>query len=82
MACRDIQLPGGGTAIVCGPRTRTKTCVVCGRRQSSKLCDFPLRGAKAGKTCDRPLCERCAVHSEPDTDYCPTHAHMVEAGRR
>jgi len=76
MHCSHFNLPGGGTAIICG-RDRLKACAVCGL-PSAKLCDFPLTGVKAGKTCDRPVCEKCAVHSEPDTDYCPTHARMIE----
>lgn len=57
-------------------RHRPAPCVVCGK-ESSKLCDFPLRGAKAGKTCDRALCARCAVNQPgKDRDFCPTHAGM------
>ena len=65
-----IDLPNGGRAFVCvrGPH-RNKVCSVC-RGPGDKLCDFPLGG---GKTCDKPLCSRCAVHTEPDTDVCPSH---------
>lgn len=24
-------------------------------------------------TCDRPMCDTCANHTEPDTDYCDFH---------
>lgn len=24
-------------------------------------------------TCDRPMCDECANHIEPDTDYCDFH---------
>lgn len=65
------------TGFICGRKDRVKTCVHCGR-PPSKLCDFPLKGAKAGKTCDRPVCEQCATHVEPDTDYCMTHAAIIE----
>jgi hypothetical protein len=44
----------------------------------AKLCDYPLRGKRAGATCDRKLCERCAVHAGPDLDYCPPHARLRE----
>lgn len=71
MPCDHVALPGGGYAIVCR-RDRRKPCIVCGR-PSSKLCDFPLTGGKAGKTCDRPLCVRCAVHVGTDSDFCPSH---------
>ncbi len=76
MPCNRFDLPGGGYAIICGRRTQ-KRCS-CGR-PAIKLCDYPLTGAKAGKTCDKPLCESCAVHREPDTDYCRVHAAMIDA---
>jgi hypothetical protein len=44
-----------------------------------KLCDFPLTGSKQGKTCDRSVCSKCAVHRDPDTDYCPPHGRLIEA---
>ena len=87
MPCDKFNLPGGGYAIVCTRGgyaivcTRgksSKPCVNCGKH-GSKLCDYPLTGAKKGSTCDRSLCERCAVHQEPDLDFCPTHARMLTA---
>ena len=78
MPCNHIDLGNGASAIVCTRGRSTKRCVICGL-PGGKLCDFPLTGAKAGKTCDRSLCAKCAVHREPDIDYCPTHARMVEA---
>ena len=78
MPCRYVHLPGGGYAIVCGRGQHSKPCDIC-HRPGGKLCDYPLRGAKQSKTCDRSLCAACAVHVEPDTDYCPSHARMVEA---
>ena len=70
------KLPDGTMAFICTRGNRSKPCAICGRPHT-KLCDYPLHGAKAGKTCDRPLCERCAVHQEPDVDFCPTHAAMM-----
>ena len=75
--CRHVELPGGGFAIVCGRGTRQKRCTHCGR-PSDKLCDFPLSGKLAGKTCDRPICQKCAMHVDPDLDYCRPHAEMIE----
>lgn len=46
-----------------------KRCAICGR-PSTKLCDGLKRD---GKTCDLPLCRRCAVHVDPDKDYCAAH---------
>ena len=78
MPCRTIYLPGRGTAIVCGPRVRRplRCCVVCNvpdTMATMKLCDFPVTGSR---TCDRPVCVEHARHVEPDTDYCPQHAHL------
>jgi hypothetical protein len=70
-----VDLGNVGFAIVCG-RGQRKLCSICGR-PGGKLCD-PAQGGKAGQTCDRSLCARCAVHRAPDTDYCPAHARMIE----
>jgi hypothetical protein len=77
VACNHIDLPGGGFAIVCGRGSRQRLCTHCGK-PSDKLCDYPLRGAKEGQTCSRPVCQKCATHVEPDTDFCRTHAEMIE----
>ena len=65
-----------GNVIICSRNERSKPCVSCGR-PSSKLCDYPLRGANVGQTCDRAICVKCTVHQEPDFDFCPTHAAML-----
>ena len=52
-----------------------RKCVVCGYK-AEILCDAALSGPKAGKTCDKPLCKRCAVHVGIDKDLCPAHARM------
>ena len=62
---------------MCGRSERPKPCCICGRA-GGKLCDYPLRGEKEGKTCDRSLCARCAVHSAShDIDLCPSHAALA-----
>lgn len=76
MPCDRVDLGDGATAIVCsrgGPRCK------CGNR-STRLCDFPLSGAKVGKTCDAKLCERCAVRVGPNKDYCRAHADVAAKG--
>jgi hypothetical protein len=78
MPCRKIDLGDGRFAIACGRGDRAPLCSVCHQRRAPKLCDFPLTGEKTGRTCDRPLCEKCAVHQNPDIDYCPAHARMLE----
>ena len=54
-----------------------KACSSCGNPRATQLCDYKLAN---GKTCDRPLCLRCAVMQKPvwgqkdRVDYCPAHA--------
>jgi hypothetical protein len=71
MKCRAMKLPGGGTAIVCGPRVKSRPCHFC-KRPSTKLCDAPDPFRESG-TCDAPLCDACAVKVGPNRDYCPNH---------
>jgi hypothetical protein len=85
MPCRHVHRPGGGYAIVCGPRVRRsiRRCVVCNcpdTMATMKLCDYPLQD-KLGRTCDAPVCVEHAMHVEPDTDYCPQHAPTGEETR-
>lgn len=71
MPCIPVVGPKGARGWVCvrGPQPRPK-CHLCGR-PGGLLCDYP---AGPGKTCDRPLCRRCALHLDRDTDWCPSHA--------
>jgi len=68
--CERVDIGNGTYAIVCtrGHRQRCK----CGR-PSTKLCDYPLSGAKAGKTCSRPMCDGCSTRVG-SLDYCRPHA--------
>jgi len=84
MPCRPIEVDGEVVGIVCG-RGRPRRLCKCGRN-STKLCDYPLRGRRAGQTCDRPLCEKCATkvgthvdgaHKGDTLDYCRAHAAMT-----
>lgn len=81
MIGRPIHDADGNVIGIACSRERVRLCSTgCGRR-ATKLCDFPLSGKKAGKTCDADLCERCAEHVGPDRDYCPPHARAAkEAG--
>lgn len=45
-------------------------CFHCGA-VSDALCDFPL--GEEGKTCDRPLCLRCAPVVGADKNFCRDH---------
>ena len=82
MPCTTIALPGGQTAIVCHDAPRPRSCSVCGvKTRRYKLCDYQvLSGYRSAtlSTCDAPLCTACAVHREPDIDYCPLHAAASE----
>jgi hypothetical protein len=73
----DIRDEAGrsvGGAIVCSRGQRAKRCSNC-ESDATRLCDAPLRGRKEGKTCDAPLCERCATRLKGvDGDLCPAHA--------
>lgn len=73
MACERITLPGGTTAIVCGPRKPKKRCG-CGR-PADLLCDWMVDGG----TCDQPVCDRCTTSPAPDKDLCPAHADEFKA---
>lgn len=70
--CYVIKRPDGGTAMVRTGNTPGRGCCVCKRKTNRpKLCDFPVGPQRR---CDAVLCEACATHVEPDTDYCPPHA--------
>lgn len=75
MTCRPFNLGNGVTGWACSRGEPAKRCKECGAR-ASKLCDYPLSGSKAGKTCDVNLCSRCAVSVGPDLDYCPVHSRV------
>ena len=78
MACRfgKIETPHGTVGLImCGPRGRRGpkfNCQTCFKREHTKLCDF-RPDERTGKTCDRKLCDECAVSVGPDLDYCPEH---------
>jgi hypothetical protein len=74
MGCTIFDFGDGTTAIICSRGERKRYCS-CGR-VANKLCDFPLHGSKTGKTCDRPICDRCATSVGEDRDYCPPHSRQ------
>jgi hypothetical protein len=76
MPCNHIKLPGGGYALVCGPKPRAKPCVSCGR-PASLLCDYPVTRAGKTGTCDRSVCVRCSVPQGEGRDYCLAHAELA-----
>ena len=79
MGCDHVQLPDGGFAIICTRGRRAPApCSRCKARPHEVLCDWPLTGRAAGKTCSAKLCRACAV-SAGDRDYCPPHAKLGAA---
>jgi hypothetical protein len=79
MACKVVKLPNGMTALVKMAPQRKKFCE-CGR-PCTKLCDYVMshqsRRGVTERTCDKPMCDRCAVHVGPETDYCVPHAEIM-----
>lgn len=71
MGCDRLYGPGRVVAIVCSRgrgRGRALPPCQCGGAASYE-CDGP--GAAQGKTCDRPMCARCAVSIRNlDLDFC------------
>ena len=79
MTCETVTMPGGQVAIVCGRPRKPKRCS-CGGLTVA-LCDFPIdepvirdgMQQRRKRTCDKPLCTRCAVSVGKNVDYCPDH---------
>lgn len=75
MTCNVIK-GDGVTIIACSRgRGRRDRCAICGAT-ATVLCDYPLRGTKAGKTCSLPLCRQHSVHTDKNLDLCPAHARL------
>lgn len=79
MTCTKVPV-AGGVAIICtrGPSARARDCAFCGvATKDYKLCDFPLRGKRAGATCSKPMCAKCATSIGENRDLCPPHVKMA-----
>lgn len=89
MPCEPFFKKGKIVGWMCsrGRKEPPPPCYKCGK-PSTKLCDHrdmePIYGTMNGRriikkwvarivTCDRPMCDTCANHIEPDTDYCDFH---------
>lgn len=75
MPCEHVELPSGGSAIVCTTGRRPK-CVGCGK-PARLLCDWKTPGVKRG-TCDAPVCASCSTKPAEGKDLCPTHGQEYE----
>lgn len=69
MPCIPVQIPGAFGLVCTRGGRRPKPCSICGQ-PSARLCDWRKPN---GKSCSKPLCERCAVPGGPDVDWCPSH---------
>lgn len=87
MPCRVSRDPLGRALVICcsrGSSSRSRLCSSCGRPGATQLCDYKLAN---GKTCDRPLCTRCAVVQKPEwgqgdrVDFCPAHDRLARKER-
>ena len=74
MGCKRFTDPDGAVVFMCtrGRGQQAATRCSCGR-VAEYLCDFPLRGEKAGRTCDKPICSDHAKLIKHNTHYCPDH---------
>jgi hypothetical protein len=70
MTCERFGFADGTAGgFICGPRQRRHHCCTCGVLGATFQCDGDRK--KSGKTCDRYLCEACAVEVGPDQHLCP-----------
>ncbi|MGB5809311.1 MAG: hypothetical protein WBG86_02200 [Polyangiales bacterium] len=79
----SIDTPDGPVnAIVCNRQRRAK-CSVCRKKAGTRLCDAPLERVRyarktRSKTCDKPLCDDCAIVVGENTDVCPGHERWAQ----
>lgn len=65
-----------GAVFICTRGQRNAPCSVPGCSQRHQfLCDWKLKGEKAGKTCDKKLCAKHARQVAKDKHLCPAHAN-------
>lgn len=77
MSCERIDLPDGFIITCTRGRRAPALCSECKWRPATLLCDYELRGAKAGATCSRKLCSTCRA-KRGELDLCPAHARVVD----
>src|SRR3990167_2536674 len=69
---------GNPIGIACSRGTRAARCGTPDCNAASvALCDYPLAGRKAGKTCDRRMCTKCRTSVGKNVDHCPAHARAA-----
>lgn len=72
MPCTKISGDDGAIIFVC-TRSPISKCG-CGKK-AVFLCSYKLKGSKTGQTCDKKLCQKCAVVVGED-HFCFGHAKM------
>lgn len=60
MSCERIVGADGKTMGFICTRIPRPPCELCGS-PATILCDYPLSGSKAGQTCNKAMCRKCAV---------------------
>lgn len=60
MTC-DVTRTNNGVIFICSRNSEIKKCSICKSRKATKFCDFPLNGKLKGKTCSKPLCDKCKI---------------------
>lgn len=60
-------------------------CEFCKKRKATRLCDFVVGefwtsiDFKTKRfTCDKPICDECALKLNDHFDFCPTHKEHVK----
>ena len=70
MPCERLVGSDGSVIMICSRGRKPVTpCYYCGKPMTS-LCDYPVG---EGKTCDRPMCNKCKTKIGPDLDVCQEH---------
>lgn len=75
MACDRIKMADGSVLFICSRSKRRVMCGLCRKLEAEFLCDYKI-GPK--RTCDRPLCSKCAIEVGPNTHQCFVHKGQQE----
>jgi hypothetical protein len=68
MPCVPFQHEGM-RGIICGRGLKVTRCAYC-PRPATLMCDWPKRSG----TCDRAMCEGCALEVDQDLHQCRAHS--------
>lgn len=79
MVCTVIRGENGEIIIACSRGKRAQVCEDCKSRRATIRCDFELRGALKGKTCDRWLCSKCSTKVGENRHLCRAHSKWADS---